>query len=97
MLAGLRPSVERRFTGDSTKVEFESHLRSFQRAMKIEGINDSIRVTEMSHWFTGDAGEICGLYCFHEDSSEQYRLMIGELKKYYGRRIITTEAMLEDS
>ena len=63
--------------------------------MKIEGINDSIRVTEISHWFDGNAGDICGLFHFHEDPAEQYRLMIGELKKYYGRCLVTTESMLE--
>ena len=81
--------------GDTQKIEFEVHLHAFQRAMKVEGVSDAIKVNKLSHWFSSDALEICSLFYFKTDATKQYKLIIGELTKYYGRMNITAESLLE--
>ena len=95
ILLGLRPPKDRRFSGDTEKIEFEAHIHAFQRAMKVEGVSDAIRVGELAHWFSGNALEICGLFYFETDATKQYKLILGELTKYYGRMNITAESLLE--
>ena len=95
ILVGLRPPKEKRFSGDTQKIEFEAHLHAFQRAMKVEGVSDAIIVNELAHWFCGNAASICNLFYFETDATKQLKLILEELTKYYGSMNITAESLLE--
>ena len=58
VLVGLRPPNNKRFNGDKNKINFDNHLKSFERAMKEEGASDAIKVGELVHWFTGEAADL---------------------------------------
>ena len=95
ILVGLRPPKEKRFSGDTRKIEFEAHLHAFHRAMKVEGVSDAIIVNELAHWFCGDAASICDLFYYETDAKKQLKLILEELTKYYGSMNITAESLLE--
>ena len=95
MLSASRPPPEKRFSGYSCKIDFDAHVKSFERAMMVEGVTAQMKVMELNHWFANDAAEICNLFYFVENAEEQFHLIMEELKKYYGRKNITAESMLE--
>ena len=88
------PPKEKRFSGDTQKIEFEAHLHAIHRAMKVPGVSDAIKVNKLAHWFTSDTAEICNLFYFETDATKQLRL-IEELTKYYGSMNIEAESLLE--
>ena len=95
VLVGLRPPNNKRFNGDKSKVNFDSHLKAYERAMKVEGATDAIKVGELAHWFTGEAADLCELFYFEEDPTRQLELIIAELTRYYGCKNNTAEGLLE--
>ena len=94
VLATLRPPAQKKFSGNA-KIDFESHLKSYERAMKVPGVTDAIKVAELQFWFSGEAADVCELSLFEEDPEAQFKSILTELKKYYGKKNNTAESILE--
>ena len=94
VLVGLRPPASKRFNGNN-KIDFDSHLKAFERAMKVEGVTDLIKVGELQHWFSGEPLDVCELSLFEENPETQLESILLELKRYYGKKNNTAEAILE--
>ena len=95
ILASQRPPANKRFSGDGTKIDFDNHLKAFERTMMVTGITPSLKVGELSHWFCGEAQELMDVCLFIKDPQAQYDAMITELTNYFGRKNISAETILD--
>lgn len=81
-LSSLRPSPEDRFSGGDSRIDFEVHIAKLNRAMKIEGITDGMKVHEMNYWCP--RLEMCSLHFYKENATVQLMRIKEELTHFYG-------------
>ena len=95
ILQGIRPPKELKFNGDLNKIDYESHMLEFRRAMKQPGITDEIIIHELPHWFSGVALGVIKLFNYEEDCTVQYKLITDKLNKKYGHKKDTLDNLLD--
>ena len=93
-LVNLRPHHSKKF--DAVRdIDFDAHYNSFIRAMKVDGITDTIKLQELRFWFDGEPLKLMDLFFFEEDTSIQFSNATKELVKRYGKKINSAELILE--
>ncbi|MEL6805886.1 MAG: hypothetical protein AAFO91_19135, partial [Bacteroidota bacterium] len=63
---------------------FRATLQHFQSAVNIPGLSSKVKITELSHWFGGVAGELIASHSIYEDADIAYANLISELGFIYG-------------
>ena len=95
LLISSRPPKDKRFSGDDGR-DFESFMNQYNLAMKVEGVTDQMRFTELQHWVTGTASLIVCIYENEVDPSVALKKAKKHLKIEFGRKVFTARQMLED-
>ena len=94
MIMQKRPKIK--FSGENKKLDFESYLHKFETTTAVPGCTDAMRVAEMPHWFTGNAGLIVDRFVSEPDATKGLSLALKALKKEFGRKTATAKQMLQE-
>ena len=94
-VASLRPPEKKKFNGDTEKHDYETVKKGFERAMNQPGITDEIKITELSHWFSGVALGYIELHNLEEDPATQLELIWYELNGQYGKKTNSVDNLLQ--
>ena len=95
LLISARPPKDKRFSGEDGR-DFESFMNQYTLAMKVDGVTDQMRFTELQHWVTGTASLIVCTYENEVDPSVALKKAKKHLKIEFGRKVFTAQQMLED-
>ena len=92
VVARKRPELK--FEARGKKVDFKSHMGAFLRAMKVEGLAYTDRLTEMKHWFGSIAYLRVAKYMWRDDAEAAFAEAVERLRNEYGEKSDTAEYML---
>ena len=92
MLTQRRP--KEKFTGDNSKIDFDSFLHQCQNLMKVPGATDAIKLAELPYWFGGTAQLVIDRYIGEADATAALADAFKALKQEFGRRNLTAKQLL---
>jgi len=93
LLESRRPATK--FSGNSSREDFDRHLKKFERSVNVAGVSDELKIQEMGHWFSHDAEKMIQRFILRDDASEAYRELLVAMKGMWGMRKTTASEMLE--
>ena len=94
MLQQRRPKLK--FSGDTTKMDFEAHMRKFEVMTDVPGATDVMKLDELGHWFMGKADLVVGRFATSKDATQGLTDAKKALHEEFGRRRFTAKQLLDD-
>ena len=92
-----RKRPAKKFTGQSGKVDFDHHMKTFMKAIDIPGLEAEWKLAELSHWFGGVAHIHVSKYLRREDTEMALQEAIECLNEEYSERAVSAVEMLAGS
>ena len=95
LLERKRPS--KKFTGQSGKVDFDHHMKTFKKAIDIPGLEAEWKLAELSHWFAGVAHIHVSKFLRREDAEVALQEAMDCLSEEYAENAVSAVEMLAGS
>ena len=76
-----RPTIK--FAG-GPPFEYRNLIARFEQAVNNVGMDEHMKLLEMSHWFSGNAAEVVDCYSAHKDAAVAYVTARSQLDALYG-------------
>ena len=93
VLIQRRPKYK--YNGDK-KMDFESFLHQFTSMTNVPGADDSMKLAELGHWFSGQAALVTERFLTETDATEALRDAVKALKSEFGKKRLTAKQMLTE-
>ena len=87
----------KKFTGQSGKVDFDHHMKTFKKAIDIPGLEAEWKLAELSHWFGGVAHIHVSKFLRREDAEAALQEALDCLNEEYSENAVSAVEMLASS